>query len=190
MKTKTVQLYNKRIPYELRKSHRAKRMRLAVYLDGNFVVTVPKGYSELNAEKYIVQKSKWIASKLEFFSNLPQSKVLASGANSFESNKDKTLKLVLNRLKTFNKVYGHRYNKVSIKNQKTRWGSCTKKRNLNFNFKIIMLSPKLRDYIIVHELCHLKEFNHSRKYWTLVSRAMPDYEKVVSELRLRGLSLL
>ena len=165
-------------------------MRLAVYLDGNFVVTVPRGYSELNAEKYIIQKSKWITSKLEFFKSLPQPRSLTSAANDFESRKDMTLKLVLSRLKVFNKVYGYSYNKVSIKNQKTRWGSCTRNRNLNFNYKVFMLPPKLRDYIILHELCHLKEFNHSRKYWNLVSKGMPDYESVVSELRLKGLSLL
>jgi predicted metal-dependent hydrolase len=80
------------------------------------------------------------------------------------------------RLEHFNRHYGLSYNKVSIKNTKTRWGSCSSKRNLNFNYKILFLSPEERDYIIVHELCHLKEMNHGPHFWALVAEQVPNWQ--------------
>ena len=77
----------------------------------------------------------------------------------------------------------NRINRVSIKNTKSRWGSCSKKGNLNFNYKIALLPPALADYLVVHELCHLKEFNHSEKFWKLVLDIMPDYKKLKRELK-------
>ena len=76
----------------------------------------------------------------------------------------------------WNAIYGFRVGRISVKNQKTRWGSCSKKGNLNFNYKIVLLPEPLADYIVVHELCHLGEFNHSKNFWNLVARTMPDYK--------------
>ncbi|PIP23438.1 MAG: hypothetical protein COX90_01110 [Candidatus Nealsonbacteria bacterium CG_4_10_14_0_2_um_filter_38_17] len=70
-----------------------------------------------------------------------------------------------------------------MKNQKTRWGSCFKKGNPNFNYKIALLSQRLADYIVVHELCHLGELNHSQKSWNLVAKAVPDYPEIRDELK-------
>ena len=91
--------------------------------------------------------------------------------------------LVMNKLEQFNTIYNFKYNRVYIKDQKTRWGSCSKKGNLNFNYKIIYLRPALADYLIVHELCHLGEFNHSRKFKMLVSKTIPDYVNINKELK-------
>ena len=66
---------------------------------------------------------------------------------------------------------------------KTRWGSCSKKGTLNFNYKIALLSPELRDYIIVHELCHLGEFNHSSKFWLLVEKTVPNYKTLRKQIK-------
>ncbi len=79
--------------------------------------------------------------------------------------------------------YGFEYKKVAIRDQKRRWGSCSKSGNLNFNYRILFLPPHLADYIIVHELCHLKEFNHGKNFWTLVGQAVPVYESHKQELR-------
>ncbi|MFH0739628.1 MAG: M48 family metallopeptidase [bacterium] len=103
--------------------------------------------------------------------------------------REQALALAQNRIEHFNKVYGLKYNKISIKNQKTRWGSCSKKGNLNFNYKIVLISERLADYIIVHELCHLKEFNHSQKFWNLVGQEIPDYLEIRKELK-KGVSRL
>ena len=91
--------------------------------------------------------------------------------------------LVENRLSFFNKFYKFEINRIAIKNTSTRWGSCSSKKNLNFNYKIIYLKPYLADYLIVHELCHLGQLNHSKKFWALVSQTIKDYGKISKELK-------
>ncbi len=184
-----INLHNRVVSYSVRRSKRAKRLRLAVYCDGNFVVTLPRGINESSAEKYIIQKSQWVLNKMDFFKNVSMSKTLKLTPDDYLKHKDKALELATDRVEHFNKEYGYKYNEISIRNQKTRWGSCSKKKNLNFNFKIAFLPEELRDYIIVHELCHLKEFNHSNKFWNLVAKAMPDYKEITSDLKMKGLVL-
>lgn len=83
----------------------------------------------------------------------------------------------------WNTFYNFKFGRISIKNTKSRWGSCSKKGNLNFNYRIVFLSPHLADYLIVHELCHLGQFDHSPKFWNLVSKTVPDHEKCRAELK-------
>ncbi|MCR4313690.1 MAG: M48 family metallopeptidase [Candidatus Uhrbacteria bacterium] len=90
---------------------------------------------------------------------------------------------VHSRLEVFNEHYRFEYHRVAIRNQRTRWGSCSKKGNLNFNYRIARLPIHLADYVIVHELCHLGEFNHSPQFWNLVARAIPDHRERRKELR-------
>ena len=75
------------------------------------------------------------------------------------------------------------FNRITIRSQETRWGSCSKKGNLNFNYRIALLPPRVADYIIVHELCHLKEFNHSWDFWKQVEDILPDYADTRRELK-------
>lgn len=103
--------------------------------------------------------------------------------------KETARQIVTSRLEYFNVFYGFKYNRIAIRNQKTRWGSCSRKGNLNFNYKIALLPEKARDYIIVHELCHLKEFNHSRNFWNLVAKTVPDYLEIRRNLRKSGYTL-
>lgn len=99
-------------------------------------------------------------------------------------------RFVENRLSFFNKFYNFEINRVAIKNTSTRWGSCSSKRNLNYNYKIIYLRPELADYLIVHELCHLKEMNHSKRFWALVAQKIPDYKKINQELRRTNVRII
>ncbi len=101
----------------------------------------------------------------------------------FLEKKETARNLVLNRLLHYNQYYKLNWNKVFIKNHTTRWGSCSSKKNLNFNYRIVDLPAHLADYIIVHELCHLKEFNHSQKFWDLVGERIQDYIKLINELK-------
>ena len=103
--------------------------------------------------------------------------------------KEQALILVRNRIEYFNKFYNYKWNNIVIRNQKTRWGSCSKKGNLNFNYKIALLKEEEYDYIIVHELCHLGEFNHSRNFWNLVAITIPNYREIRSNLKNNGLNL-
>lgn len=103
--------------------------------------------------------------------------------------KNEAATLVKERLEHFNQFYNYKWGRVAIRNQKTRWGSCSKKGNLNFNYKIRLLTPKQADYIIVHELCHLGEFNHSQNFWNLVMQTMPDYLEIRKSLK-KGYTLV
>ena len=184
-----INLHNRVVNYSIRRSKRAKRIRLAVYCEGNFVVTLPKRLNEITAEKYIIKKSKWIISKLDFFNKVALSKTFKLTQKDYIEHKETALQIVSERIQFFNKIYHYKFNKIVIKNQKTLWGSCSSKKNLNLNSKITLLPSDLRDYIIVHELCHLKAFNHSTKFWNLVSRAIPNYKEIINGLKLEGLNL-
>lgn len=106
----------------------------------------------------------------------------------FEERKAEARDLVLGRIQELNKVYNYSYKKISIKNMISRWGSCSRNGNLSFNYRLVLLPPNLVDYVIVHELCHLGEFNHSRDFWNLVARTFPDYQKLKEELKMGSIS--
>ena len=133
-------------------------------------------------EKFIVEKASWILSKIEYFKCFGATLIDSKG-KKYEQCKHEALVLVEDRLEYFNRIYNLEFKKVNIKQQKTRWGSCSLKCNLNFNYKILFLPQDVADYIVVHELCHLKEFNHSRKFWDLVAKAIPDYKIRRQELK-------
>lgn len=99
------------------------------------------------------------------------------------AHKEAARELVLARLHHFNQHYHLEWNRVAIRNQRRCWGSCSSSKNLNFNYKIQFLPPHLRDYIIVHELCHLVHMNHGQEFWNLVGEQMPEYKSHASELR-------
>ena len=84
--------------------------------------------------------------------------------------------------------FGIQFNwkKVAIKNSKTRWGSCSSRKNLNFSYKIINLESVAQDYLIVHELSHLIEMNHSENFWKLVSMAVPDFKSIRKKIKMTG----
>lgn len=107
-----------------------------------------------------------------------------------EKKKEQARRFVLNRIKYFNSFYNFKINKIFIKNQSTRWGSCSSLGNINFNYKIIYLRPALADYLIVHELCHLGELNHSKRFWDLVKKTIPDFVKINKELRRTPVKLI
>lgn len=93
----------------------------------------------------------------------------------YKKYKENARALVHARLAYFNAFYAFPLRRVAIKNSKSRWGSCSKLGNLNFNYKLLFLPIQVIDYVVVHELCHLKEFNHSPKFWALVAQEIPDY---------------
>lgn len=98
-------------------------------------------------------------------------------------HKEAARALVNARLAYFNQYYTHPLRKVFIKQHRSRWGSCSERGNLNFNYKILFLPPMLQDYIIVHELCHLREFNHSPAFWSLVAHTLPQHQQLRKTLR-------
>lgn len=163
-------------------------MRLTVYRGGEIVVTAPQDINQNFVEQFIHRKSKWILDKIEYFKQFSGLILPKGGKREFLMLKNQALLLAVERIKYFNDVYKFKFNNISVKNQKTRWGSCSSIGNLNFNYKIASVPQRLSDYIIVHELCHLGEFNHSQKFWNLVARAIPDYLELKKELKRTGVS--
>ena len=106
----------------------------------------------------------------------------SSVTRHYLENKERARELVHARLAYWNQFYNLPYKRVAIRNQHSRWGSCSTKQNLNFNYRIVFLPPLLADYIIVHELCHLAEFNHSATFWGHVAKTLPDYLERKAEL--------
>ena len=111
----------------------------------------------------------------------------------YHTHKEAARTLVHDRLAYWNTRYGYTYHRVAIKNTRSRWGSCSSRGNLNFNYRIVFLPPPLQDYLIVHELCHLEEMNHKPQFWALVARELPDYQKriqLLKEIEPKVLSML
>jgi predicted metal-dependent hydrolase len=184
---KQIILNNKNIDYTLRISKRAKNIRLSVYPGGRLVATKPARLSDDVIEKFVIKKANWVLSKLEHFKEFNGD--LPKGSyKDYLRKKSDAYKFVRERIGVLNQDCGFKFNKISIRNQKTRWGSCSRKGNLSFNYKIVLLRGDLADYIIVHELCHLKEFNHSKRFWDLVRGGVPNYLEIKKELKRKGLS--
>ncbi|MBQ8971893.1 MAG: M48 family metallopeptidase [Clostridia bacterium] len=89
---------------------------------------------------------------------------------------ERALHRIREKLEYYGPRIGGSYGRVTIREQRTRWGSCSSKHNLNFNWKLILAPPEALDYVVIHELCHLHEFNHSPRFWSLVEAQMPEYE--------------
>ncbi|MBI2056550.1 MAG: M48 family metallopeptidase [Candidatus Sungbacteria bacterium] len=183
MDAKKILFHNKKISYTLRKSRNARRVRIAVQSDASVVVTVPYVAGEEIAERFLQDKMQWVLAKIAFFRGLEKVPMVRYGKRDYAVYKENARVLAERKVAHFNVRYGHEYRNIRIKNQKTCWGSCSKKGNLNFNFRILFLPEHVQDYIVVHELCHLKELNHSKRFWGLVAQAVPEYLQIRKELR-------
>ncbi len=118
-----------------------------------------------------------------FFKRVRRKKRKPLNQVDYLKNKEKAREIIISRLKYFTDLYNISHGRVSIRNQRTRWGSCSRLGNLNFNYRLLTLHPKLRDYVIVHEICHLKEFNHGKRFWAEVAKTIPDYKEIRRELK-------
>ena len=164
-------------------SRRARTVRLAVHRDGRVVLTMSRGVSREYAERFARARSQWIVDKVRYFQSKPKPLVAPANKRDHHRYKDAALALARERLAFFNARYGFSFRSITIRNQKTRWGSCSKKRNLSFSYRIALLPPRYADYIIVHELCHLKEMNHSLHFWALVAETIPDYHDIRKKIK-------
>lgn len=185
METHSIILNNQEISYELRASRRARSLRLEISASG-LVVTKPWFVSGIFMEQFIKRQAAWIfknlskREKAEVFPEIEKSDLPVL--------KKRAAKLLIARLEFFNAGYQFKYKSISVRDQKTRWGSCSRQGALNFNYRLALLPEKLLDYVAVHELCHLKEMNHSKNFWLLVARTIPDYRERRKELEKFRLS--
>ncbi len=179
---KTIILGGHKIAYTLRKNRQSKHLRLSVSADASVRVSVPIRVSEKMAETFLRAKADWVMDRLADFAKKTSALPPATRAD-YLKYKELAREIAAKKLQHFNAEYGYTWQKISVRNTKTRWGSCSAAGNLSFSYRIIYLPAHLCDYIVVHELCHLGQFNHSAKFWNLVARAVPDYRKRRREIK-------
>lgn len=160
---------------QFRTNKRARRMRLSVTPAGAVIVTIPRRGSVRMARLFVSHHAAWIERALQRVERRRVTLPWKGTREEYLATKEQARALVEERLRFFNMQYGYAYTGISIRNQRTRWGSCSRHGRLNFNYRIAFLPPELVNYIIVHELCHLQQMNHSGRFWTLVSRTLPNY---------------
>lgn len=179
---------------EIRESKRAKRLGITVKIDGAVVVTKPIRISTEAVEHFIESRREWFERTLLRFEGVRRREEKAGrmrivmpqvrrGTRAHREAIAAARKLILERLTIVNQTYGFRYGSISIRSQKTRWGSCSTRGTLSFNYRLIYLPLPLVDYVIAHELCHLEQMNHSPAFWALVAQAVPDWKVLRKELR-------
>lgn len=173
------------INYTLRQSPRARHLRITVNCDASVVVTTPFFFSQNKLEHFLREKSDWIRKKVEYFRRAGEgARLVPRGKRSYREYKEPAREFVHQKLTELNQHYHFSFNRVAIKNHSSRWGSCSRQKNLNFNYRILFLSKELAEYVVAHELCHLAEMNHSKKFWALVASAVPDFKERRKKLRL------
>ena len=155
-------------------------MRLAVYPDARVVVTAPRFFGVGAIERFVLRHSDWIERHVL---RARGRTVIRIQRGEIPELKKRALALASARCAHFGATYGLTFRKISIRAQKTRWGSCSKAGNLSFNYKIAILPLHIADYVIVHELCHRAQMNHGRAFWELVAQSVPSHKVIRKELR-------
>lgn len=160
-----------------RSSSRAQKLRLTL-AGGEITLTVPRGVSERAVQLFLQEKSDWIQEKwIQLQQTAKQYPNIAVNTKEhYEEYKDDALNQAKQKVTEWNVDLCLSFNKVRVRRMKTRWGSCTGKKNLHFNYKILFLPEELQDYLVVHELCHLMHPNHSKNFWSAVEGLIPDYK--------------
>jgi predicted metal-dependent hydrolase len=180
---KFIEIKNRKIFYKLRSNVASRKITLTIHSDGRFVVSKPRWISNGVVNNFISEKSSWILDQLGKIGKLDNRVDLEKSRNEYLKHKERARSFVHSKLEMINSVYNFKYNRVTIKNQRTMWGSCSGDGNLNFNYKVVFLPENLSEYIIAHEICHLRELNHSKDFWQLLSITIPDYKKRRRELK-------
>lgn len=161
------------ISFKAKKNVRSKRMTMTIRGDRSVSITMPS-FLPLPSAKLFAQKNiSWVKSKLN---HVPLTPPLAKPKDLTEI-RIKARQVIRERIEYFNQFYGYSFTRITIRDQKSRWGSCSSNGTLSFNYRLALIPLELADYVVVHELCHLKEMNHSNRFWGLVSRTIPDYRK-------------
>lgn len=165
-------------PVTIVKSQRAKHIRITVRPDQSVTLTLPKGQSFDKAKQFLHSKIPWITKHLHRLSkientqtNLPQPQI----------NVPQAIDMLVGRLEEMAKIHKFKYARVAIRNQKTKWGSCSSKNNINLNINLARLPDELRDYVILHELVHTRFKNHGKKFWAELDRVMGRSAKELSK---------
>lgn len=180
----------KKIYFHIKDRSRGLNIRVSLYSNGACIVSKSRRISYARTEQFLQERGQWLIDKVDFTKNHEWSRNLlaepakkAKEREEYLTLKDEALRIARERLLYFNQYYKYQIGTISIRNQTSRWGSCSKKGNLNFNYRIAKLPTHLVDYLVVHELCHIGQFDHSQKFWHLVSMILPNYKILRKELK-------
>ena len=175
---------------------RSNRKTVAIQVNSDLSVTVraPRSTSEKDIEEILKKKEAWISKHIEKIKKTKE-RLEAEPTEKLTREKvialaEEALKVIPARVEYFAKVIGVTYGKITIRNQKTRWGSCSSKGNLNFNCLLMLAPPEVLDYVVVHELCHRKQMNHSKAFWAEVEKVLPDYKEARKWLKEEGSQMI
>lgn len=170
--------------YILKRSVRSRTVRVSVKAGGVVTVSAPYYTSERVIQAFLSKHADWLCEKVAYFKKFPERRLsLVQEKKLFIAHKTRARMIAESKVAKWNGQFGFSFNKVSIRNSRSRWGSCSSKGTLCFNYKIAFLPEHLADYLAVHELCHLKEPNHGKDFWGLVGGAIPNYAVCRRELR-------
>ena len=175
------------IPYTLIRSSR-KTISIVIKPSGEVEVRCPRRCSKRDAEAFVRSKEDWIRKHLQAIAERPQQTVFSR--EKVKNLGDQAARVLPERVEYFAKIIGVTYGRITIRNQRTRWGSCSAKGNLNFNCLLMLCPDAVQDYVVVHELCHRKELNHSAAFWAEVEKICPDYRLHRKWLKENGTSLI
>lgn len=175
---------------------RSNRKTVAIQVNSDLSVTVraPYSASEKDIEEILKKKEAWISRHIEKIKKTKE-RFEAEPTEKLTREKvitlaEEALKVIPERVEYFAKVIGVTYGKITVRNQKTRWGSCSSKGNLNFNCLLMLAPPEVLDYVVVHELCHRKQMNHSKAFWLEVEKVLPNYKEVRKWLKEEGSQMI
>lgn len=165
-----------------------KTMVLEIIKDGTILVRAPYRMPESEIRRFIQEKSDWIEKHVQRIEERQRTLPPVEGLTMKDIRKlaDQASVVIPKRVEYFAEKIPVTYGRITIRNQKTRWGSCSSKGNLNFNCLLMLAPPEVLDYVVVHELCHRKEMNHSERFWREVENILPDYQERKKWLKENG----
>lgn len=172
--------------YELIRSRR-KTLGIEVKLDG-VVVRAPLRATQKQIDEFLLSHEGWIAKHLAIAEEKRKAadELLPLTDEDIRSLAEEALRVIPERVKHYAPLVGVTYGRITIRNQRSKWGSCSSKGNLNFNCLLMLTPPEVIDSVVVHELCHRKEMNHSDRFYAEVLRVFPDYQRWDKWLRDNG----
>ena len=171
------------------RSQRARRIIISVSPAKGVRVAIPSRSSLQKALEFVQVKKKWIQKHLALIAQIDRRKQ-ASGVHLQTIDRTDAKNRIIARLHHLAGEHGFKYNHVTVRNQKTRWGSCSPANNISLNIKLILLPEHLLDYVILHELVHTRVHNHSKKFWAELDRYIKNSKSVSKRLRTDGMLLL
>lgn len=165
---------------------RSKRKTIAIEITagGQVLVRCPNRMPAQAVDAFVREKADWIQKHLQKNAALPRAEPFTKA--EIKDYVNQTRKLLQARLPSLSQKVGVTYHRVSVRSQKTRWGSCSSKGNLNFNCLLALVPIEVFDYVVIHELCHLKHMNHSPEFWTEVEKHLPKYKACRKWLKETG----